>query len=80
MIEKTRKILTAIISAIVIIGVAYGVFALIINLFKKPDLLTKDEAALYKIDENLVMDYASYYFANNCFENMVEGAKRGLYN
>ena len=40
MIEKTRKILTAIISAIVIIGVVYGVFALIINIFKEPDILT----------------------------------------
>ena len=80
MIEKTRKILTAIISAIVIIGVVYGVFALIINIFKEPDILTKDEIALHMIEENLVTNYTTFYFVSDCLDNLVEGAKRGLYN
>ena len=80
MIEKTKKILIAILSAMVIVFVVYGVFILVGNQFKKPDLLTKDEIKLYALESNRVLNYSTYYFVRDCVENITEGARRGQYN
>ncbi len=80
MIEKTRKILTTIISIIVIVGILCGVFALIFNMFKEPDILTKDEIALHTVSEKRVLSYTDFYYIRDCLDNLVAGAKKGLYN
>lgn len=80
MIEKTKKVLIAILSAMVIVFVIYGIFILVGNQFKEPDILTKDEIKLYTIDINRVLSYSSYYFMCDCVENIAEGARRGQYN
>ncbi len=80
MIEKTKKILMAVLSTIVIVFIVYGVFILVGNQFKKPDLLTKDEIQLYALESNRVLNYSTYYFVRDCIENIAEGARRGQYN
>ena len=80
MIEKTKKILMAVLSAMVIVFVVYGVFILVGNQFKEPDLLTKDEIKLYALESNRVLNYSTYYFVRDCVENIAEGARKGKYN
>lgn len=79
MIDKIKTILTIILSVIFIIGVIYIVVTLVSNAFKEPDLISIEEIALYKTNDNLIKDYHGYYYIESCLNNLIEGCKKLKY-
>lgn len=75
-----NKIWKIAIFAILIIGICISIYKWIASLFEEKDLLTKEEIVIYEVTSNLVKDYTTYYFVEDCIENIVEGCSRGEYN
>ena len=80
MLDKTKKILGILLGALVVFSIIFGAFALLINAFKKPDIVTADEARLYMIDGNAVTNYTRFYYIEDCFENFVKSAQMTKYD
>ena len=75
-----NKIWKVVIFTILIIGICISVYKWIASLFEEDDLLTKEEIAIYEVPSNLLKDYTTYYFVEDCIENIIEGCSRNEYN
>ena len=80
MIDKTKSILAILLGVLVAFSIVYSIFALVISTFEKPDIVTADEAKLYMIDENLVLNYTRFYYIEDCLDNLIKSAQMKKYN
>ena len=79
MIEKIKLLFTIILVVILVVAVGYSIVKLTISAFKEPDLITSEEIVLHKVNSKLVQNYHTYYYLENCFNNLIEGCKQGKY-
>jgi len=80
MIDKMKTILTITLVVIVIFAIGYSIVMLIISAFEEPDIITLDNLDDYKIEENLITGYATYYYYEACLNNYIEACEKELYN
>lgn len=75
-----NRIWKIVVFAILIIGICIGIYKWIASLFEEPDLLTAEEVAIYEVPSNLLKDYTTYYFVEDCIENLVTGCAKNEYD
>lgn len=80
MLDKTKNILAILLGALIVFSIFYGIIGIITSLFKKPDIVTSDEAKLYMIDGNRVTHHGNFYYIEGCLKNVFQSAKLGKYN
>ena len=75
-----QKIAKLIFLGMAIIGLVIGLISMVISLFEKTNILTKDKLLAYTVSKNQVRDYNSYYYIEACIDNMLEALKRNEYD
>ena len=80
MIDKVKTILTITLIVIVVFAVGYSIVKLIISAFESPDIVTINNIDDYKLEENLITGYTTYYYYEACFKNCIEACEKELYN
>ena len=80
MIDKVKTILTITLIVIVVFAVGYSIVKLIISAFEKPNLITLSNLEDYKVEENLITGYATYYYYEACLKNCIESCEKELYS
>lgn len=77
MVEKTKGIFKIILILFMVFAVIYSLIILITSIFREPKIITSDEVKLYTVQSNLVTQYYTYYYIEDCFENLIEGVRQG---
>lgn len=80
MIDKVKSILTILLALIILFSIIYSIVSVINSMIQKPVLLNSSKLDEYINDENMITDYNSFYFAEACVGNLIEGCKREMYN
>ena len=65
---------------ILVVGVFISLVSFVKGMFTEKDIIIAEELALYKVPNRLVKNYNTYYYSQDCIENLIEGCKRGLHN
>ena len=80
MLDKVKTFLTILLILIIIFAVGYSVVKVVISLFKEPNIITSENINNYIKDENIVLDYSTYYYLNDCLNNFIEACNQQKYN
>ena len=79
MIDKVKNILTIILVVFIIVAIVYGIVNLIISAFQKPELITYENIDEYISEAEVVTNYSTYFFVEDCLENLIEGCMQDKY-
>ena len=79
MLDKIKNILTILLVVLIAFAVVYSIVKLIISATKEPTLLTSDKLYEYKEKGQIVTNYSTYYFLNDCLENFIIACEQEKY-
>lgn len=80
MIDKIKTILTITIVVVVVAVLGYSIVKGILNATEEADLIIPEEIVIYTKPSNIVTNYTTYYYLENCLQNFMIACDKEMYN